>query len=154
MPSDLTVFVDTNVLLYAQDPRNPDKQAAAARWLQSCWHGQHGRLSTQVLNELYANLRRVAPGLLPEQARSVVRRYRGWQPWIVDDVTVDLAWALQDRFLINYWDALMVAAAQQQGCAYLLSEDLQHEQRFDNVQVINPFKTSPSDLGLTACLTV
>lgn len=107
-------------------------------------------MSTQVLNELYANLRRVAPGLLPEQARSVVRRYRGWQPWIVDDVTVDLAWALQDRFLINYWDALMVAAAQQQGCGYLLSEDLQHEQCFDNVQVINPFKTSPSDLGLTA----
>lgn len=150
MPSDLTVFVDTNVLLYAQDPRSPDKQAAASQWLQCCWHGQHGRLSTQVLNELYANLRRVAPGLLPEQARSVVRRYRGWQPWTVDDVTVDLAWALQDRFLINYWDALMVAAAQQQGCGYLLSEDLQHEHRFDNVQVINPFKTSPSDLGLTA----
>ena len=27
------------------------------------------------------------------------------------------------------------------GCAYLLTEDLRHEQRFDNLQVINPFVT-------------
>ncbi len=148
MPSDLTVFVDTNVLLYAQDPRNPDKQASAEKWLQWCWQAQAGRLSTQVLNELYANLRRVAPSLKSEQARSVVKHYRGWKPWIVDDVTVDLAWSLQDRFLLSYWDALMVASAQQLGCAFLLTEDLQHEQRLDNLQIINPFLTDPAVLGL------
>ena len=71
----------------------------------------------------------------------MVRRYRGWKCWTVDDATVDLAWLLQDRFKLSYWDALMVAAAQQMGCAYLLTEDLQHEQRFDNLQVINPFLT-------------
>ena len=147
MPNDLTVFVDTNVLLYAQDPRNPDKQAASGAWVQWCWQTQTGRLSTQVLNELYANLRRVAPSLMPEQARSVVKRYRGWRPWVVDDATVDLAWSLQDRFLLSYWDALMVAAAQQLGCAYLLTEDLQHQQRFDHVQIINPFLTGPTLLG-------
>ena len=149
MPSALTVFVDTNVLLYALDPRDPGKQASAARWLQWCWQAEAGRLSTQVLNELYANLRRVAPSLTAEQARSVVRRYRGWKPWTVDDTSVDLAWALQDRFLLSYWDALMVAAAQQLGCAFLLTEDLQHEQRLDNLQVINPFRTDPAALGLT-----
>ena len=148
MPSDLTVFVDTNVLLYAQDPRNADKQASAEKWLQWCWQAQAGRLSTQVLNELYANLRRVAPKLPVEQARSVVKRYRGWKPWIVDDVTVDLAWSLQDRFLLSYWDALMVAAAQQLGCVYLLTEDMQHEQRLDTLQIINPFRTDPAMLGL------
>ncbi|MCY7369671.1 MAG: PIN domain-containing protein, partial [Polaromonas sp.] len=85
----MTVFVDTNVLLYAQDPRDPGKQASAARWLQWCWRAEAGRLSTHVLNELYANLRRVAPSLHAEQARGVVRRYRGWKCWTVDDASVD-----------------------------------------------------------------
>ena len=67
----------------------------------------------------------------------------------MDDTSVDLAWALQDRFLLSYWDALMVAAAQQLGCAFLLTEDLQHEQCLDNLQVINPFRTDPAALGLT-----
>ena len=141
MPSALTVFVDTNVLLYAQDPRDAEKQTAAEQWLRYCWQAQVGRISTQVLNELYANLRRVAPNLAAEQARSIVKQYRGWKPWVVDDVTVDLAWALQDRFLLSYWDALMVAAAQHSGCRYLLSEDMGHEQHYDSVQVINPFKS-------------
>lgn len=147
MPSALTVFVDTNVLLYAQDPRNAVKQQAAEQWLRYCWQAQVGRISTQVLNELYANLRRVAPNLLVEQARSVVKQYRGWKPWVVDDVTVDLAWTLQDRYSLSYWDALMVAAAQHSGCRYLLSEDMNHEQHYDAVQVINPFKTSVDLLG-------
>jgi len=149
MPSASTVFVDTNVLLYAHDPRNPDKQAAAEKWLQLCWRAQVGRISTQVLNELYVNLRRVAPSLPVEQARALVKRYRGWKPWTVDDATVDLAWALQDRFLLSYWDALMAAAAQQSGCTFLLTEDLQHEQCLGSVQIINPFLTDPAGLGLT-----
>ena len=135
----MIVFVDTNVLLYAQDPRNPEKQSAAEQWLSWCWRSQRGGLSTQVLNELYANLRRCAPSFSVAEARELIRRYRGWKCWTVDDATVDLAWGLQDRFKLIYWDALMVAAAQQMGCTYLLTEDLQHEQRFDNLQVINPF---------------
>ena len=137
----MIVFVDTNVLLYAQDPRNPEKQSAAEQWLSWCWRNQRGGLSTQVLNELYANLRRCAPSLAVADARELIRRYRGWKCWTVDDATVDLAWGLQDRFKLSYWDALMVAAAQQMGCAYLLTEDLEHQQRFDNLQVINPFMT-------------
>lgn len=149
MPSASTVFVDTNVLLYAQDPRSADKQTMAAQWLQYCWENQVGRLSTQVLHELYANLRRAAPTLRIEQARSVVRRYRGWRPWMVDEATVDLCWLLQDRYNLSYWDALMVASAQQQGCRYLLTEDLQHGQQMDNLQIINPFKTNAAALGLS-----
>ncbi len=141
------VFVDTNVLLYAQDPRDPVKQAAAVQWLTWCWHDRRGALSTQVLNELYANLRRVASRLPVTEARALVRRYRGWKCWVVDDATVDLAWLLQDRFSLSYWDALMVAAAQQMGCRYLLTEDLQHEQHFDNVQAINPFLASAQSIN-------
>lgn len=149
MPSALAVFVDTNVLLYAQDPRQPDKKRMAEDWLSWCWDGQNGRISTQVLNELYVNLRRVAPSLDPEQARQVVRRYRRWKPWVVDEATVDHAWVLQDKTGYSYWDSLMLAAALAQGCRYLLTEDLQHQHQVDTLTILNPFEGTPVTLGLS-----
>ena len=149
MPSDSTVFGDTNVFLYAQDPRAPEKRDACAAWIAWCWKAQRGRLSSQVLHELYANLRRVAPTLDKQVARDVVRRYRAWSAWLVDDAGVELAWQLQDRFVLGYWDALMVAAALHQGCTYLLTEDLQHEQQIDRVQVLSPFLVGPDVLEAT-----
>lgn len=143
MPSASTVFVDTNVLLYAQDPRDPDKRGRAETWLAWCWNFRRAHISTQVLNELYANLRRVAPQLPVEAARSLVRRYRAWNPWTVDDATVDIAWHLQDDHSLSYWDALMLAAARQQGCRFLLTEDLQHDQEIDGIRIIDPFLVGP-----------
>ena len=146
MPSDSTVFVDTNVLLYAQDPRDPPKQSAAAAWLTWCWQARAGRLSTQVLHELYANLRRVAPGLPVKEARALVSSYRRWQPLAADEATVDRAWAMQDETAYSYWDCLMLAAAQEQGCRYLLTEDLQHGRQVASLTIINPFLSTPDQL--------
>ena len=146
MASGSSVFVDTNVLLYSIDARDPVKRDAAGKWIAHCWREECGRLSTQVLNELYANLRRVAPSYKPKAAREFVQRYRAWSPWVVDDGTVDLAWQLEDRVAINYWDALMVAAAQQQACSFLLTEDLQHGQQIDSLRVVNPFMASPDSI--------
>jgi predicted nucleic acid-binding protein len=150
MPSALTVFVDTNVLLYAQDPRTPAKQSRAETWLSLCWNLSCGRISSQVLNELYVNLRRVAPSMTPVATRTLVRRYRTWHPWQVDETTVDQAWDVQDRFGYGYWDCLMVAAAQMQGCELLLTEDLQHNQQIDKLRIVNPFLLSPDSLGASA----
>jgi predicted nucleic acid-binding protein len=146
MPSASTVFVDTNVLLYSRDPRRVDKQDMAAAWLRACWERQIGRISSQVMHEFYANLRRLAPTLTADEQRSVVREYRAWAPWLVEDDTVDLAWTLQDRYSLSYWDALMVAAAIEQGCRFLLTEDLQHAQQIDSVQILNPFLVGPEVL--------
>jgi predicted nucleic acid-binding protein len=81
-----------------------------------------------------------------QQARAQVRNLRQWQPPHLDTYVIDGAWALQDRYALSYWDALIVSSAQQQGCHYLLSEDLQHQQRFETVQVINPFLIGPDEL--------
>ena len=41
---------------------------------------------------------------------------------------------------------LIIAAAQQQGCTYLVSEDMQHGQQVDSVQILNPFLVGPEVL--------
>lgn len=151
MPTDASVFVDTGVFLHAFDERHLEKQRAARLWLTWCWQSRLGRISTQVLNEFYHSaLARFGTSVTVHQVRKQVRDLRQWRPPHLDTYTVDGAWALQDQTALSYWDALIIASAQQQGCSYLLSEDLPHQRRFDAVQIINPFQTSPSDLGLAA----
>jgi predicted nucleic acid-binding protein len=139
------VFVDTNVLLYARDARVKSKHARALDWMRALWDSGAGRLSVQVLNEFYANA--AAKLKVPQTlARDDVRRLWAWQPWVPDELTFEAAWALQDRYNLSYWDAQIVAAAQQLGCEWLLSEDLQDGQSFGSVQVISPFTRLPEEL--------
>lgn len=136
------VFVDTNVLIYSEDGRDPAKQQAALRWLDALWQRGCGRLSTQTLSEFYVNAtRRIRPGLAPGEARAKIRRFAAWQPWQIDQATLESAWAVESRFGLQFWDSLVVAAAQHLGCRYVLSEDMAHEQVYGSVQVISPFRS-------------
>ncbi|MDT8451000.1 MAG: PIN domain-containing protein [Wenzhouxiangellaceae bacterium] len=138
------VFVDTNVLVYARDASEPSKQPQAAEWMASLWRSKRGRLSTQVLSEYYQTVtRKLDPGLDRETARADVEDLMRWNPTPIDDDTLAGAWMLEDRFALSWWDALIVAAARQNGCRHLLSEDLQHGQVFDDVEVVNPFSAAP-----------
>lgn len=138
------VFVDTNVLLYAFDDKDVPKRDRSREWLTVCWQRRCGRVSTQVLNEFYANARRkFSSALSAGDARAEVRRYQHWRPWSVDHPTIETAWAVESRYGLDFWDALRVAAAQQQGCTLLLTEDLPHDQQIDGVRIVNPFVLGP-----------
>lgn len=100
-----------------------------------------------MLNELYnqAIQRFEGPRTVP-LVRAQVRRLRVWLPPHLDAYTVDGAWDLQDRYGLGYWDALIVSSAHQQGCRYLLTEALPHDQVLDAVRCINPFLVAPNEL--------
>ena len=141
------VFVDTKVLLYAVDETDPAKQQQARQWIAVCWQRRCGRVSTQVLNEFYANARkRFTSAIAAGDARAEVRRYQLWNPWLIDQATIETAWAAESRYQLDYRDALMVAAAQHMGCTLLLTEDLQHDQQIDGVRIVNPFLVGPQIL--------
>jgi predicted nucleic acid-binding protein len=139
------VFVDTNVLLYAADSRDPDKQRAAAAWRSELWRSRRGRVSYQVLQEFYVQALRMSPKQ-EEAARAEVRDLFAWEPLAIDEPVLETAWDLQERFSLSFWDALIVAAAFTLECSYLLTEDLSHGQVLDGVRIVNPFRTSPSEL--------
>jgi len=144
------VFVDTNVLVYRHDDRHQAKQARAEAWYQFVWRLRLGRLSFQVLQELYSVLtRKLVPRFDLHEARALVRDLAAWQPVAVDLHLIRDAWALQDRYSLSWWDALIVAAAQASDCRVLLTEDLQHGQMFGTVRVIDPFASperTPAEL--------
>ena len=144
------VFVDTNVLVYRYDTQDSAKQSRADAWFTFIWQSRRGRLSFQVLQELYATLtRKLRPAVPAPDAQLIVRSLAFWQPVVVDLAMLERAWLLQDRFSMSWWDALIVAAAQVCACNVLLTEDLQHGQVFDTVRVVDPFASpdrTPADI--------
>lgn len=143
----MSVFVDTNVLVYARDASEPEKQPAAMNWLNALWEAREGRLSVQVLQEYYVTVTaKLDPGLSPREARADVRRLATWDPLAIDDSLLEEAWNVQDRYGFTLWDAAIVAAARRLGCRYLLTEDLQAGQDLGGIVVIDPFGSRPEEI--------
>lgn len=117
--------------------------------MRHLWRERTGRISHQVLRELYVTVtRRLVLGLDREQARLMVRSLLSWQPIPTTTETLEIAWSLEDRYSLSWWDALIVAAARLSGCRWLLSEDLQAGQKLGPLTVVDPFQTEPGPPGL------
>jgi predicted nucleic acid-binding protein len=137
------VFVDTGVLVHCVDDHDALRRDRARAWLASCWTARCGRTSMQVLSEFYAHARRHFPTAISAgDARAFVRRYQHWKPWIVDQATIDTAWAIESRHELPYFDALILAAAQQQECRFIASDRWAHGRQIETVTVIDPFASS------------
>jgi predicted nucleic acid-binding protein len=142
-----TCFVDSNVLVYARDSSERDKQSAAHAWMTELWNRQAGRISYQALNEFYVTVTaKLTPGLSPVEAWADVQSLFVWMPLAIDQSLLIKAKSVQDKFMFSWWDSLIVAAAQMQGCTHLLTEDLQDEQDLDGLIVLNPFRHMPADI--------
>jgi predicted nucleic acid-binding protein len=139
MSADRT-FVDTNVLAYLFDDSERKKRDRARERLEREQREREIVLSTQVLQELYVALTKGrAPIATAEIAETAVREASGFTVVQVDTPLVLSGIQASQRNRISFWDALIVRAAAQSGCALLLSEDLNHGQVIDGVQVENPF---------------
>ncbi len=144
------VFVDTNVLLYARDASEPVKRPLAAAWLEHLWREQLGRTSCQVLSEYYVNVtRKLVPGLAPEEAWDDVEALFSWKPAPIDRAVLEAGRAIERRHGLSWWDSLVVGAAQVQGCALLLTEDLQDGAVLGGVTVGSPFTLSVAEARVT-----
>lgn len=115
-------------------------QLRADGWIRVFVGRRCGRLSIQVLTELYTvltrKLRSVVPALI---AREIVRALFSWNPVAVDSAVLERGWILQVRCGVSWWDTLIVAAARLSSCSILLTEDLQHNEVLEGVRVIDPF---------------
>lgn len=141
-----SVFVDSNVLLYALDQRDQQKQKSARAWRSELWVSRRGRISFQVLNEFYVNAIRIQPAAY-NAIRAEIRDLFQWNPVPLDAALLELGWKIQDRYRLSHWDALIVAAAKTASCLYLLSEDFQPGQKLDGIQIVNPFLKDPWSLS-------
>jgi predicted nucleic acid-binding protein len=138
-------FVDTNILIYAHDTTAGLKHQRARALVEDLWNSGKGVLSTQVLQELYINLRRkVSPPLPLEAIRLLIRDYLAWEVVPNSPESVLQALDIEERYQTSFWDALIIQAAENSGAAVLYSEDLSAGQRYGETQVVNPLIAPPA----------
>lgn len=131
-------FVDANVFIYALDPRDARKHQRARGWIDALWAQHLGRTSAQVIAEAYAVCTRKI-GVAPHTAWAELERFFVWNPQIVDEALLRRAREIEMRYKLSWWDSMIVAAAQLQGCVLLLTEDLQDGAVFGAVTARSPF---------------
>ena len=132
------VFLDTNVLVYAQDLDAPHKRERSRQLMAEVAASGNGVISTQVLQEYYVTATRKM-GVAPLAAKSVVQSFRIFE---VVQLSPDLVEQAIDRSVLSqlsFWDALIVAASAASGCTTIYSEDLNAGQMIGGVKVVNPF---------------
>lgn len=131
-------FFDTNVLVYADDPKAGRRGVVAMHLVAAAMRSRDGVISTQVLQEYYWVATRKL-NMDPATARAQLNNFDALdlvqvtRPLILE--AVDLS-RLQP---ISFWDALIVRAAVASRCIELLTEDLQHGSIIDGVRIVNPF---------------
>ncbi len=141
MKEDSRFFLDTNIFVYSFDQTAPSKAKLATQLIRKALTTQKGAISFQVVQEFFnVALRRFARPMNAsdaEQYFAVTLR-----PLLAIHSSHALyleALHLQSRNQLSWYDSLIVAAAQQTHCEVLLSEDLQHGQKFGSLRVENPF---------------
>lgn len=134
-------FVDSNVLIYAHDRDAGQRRELARELLSRLWSERAGVLSVQVLQEFFVTVtRKLRAPVARAQAREVVRVYAPWVISPTTPVTVLRATELAESSGIGFWDALIVAAAEEAEAETLYTEDLNSGQRIAGVRIVNPFR--------------
>jgi predicted nucleic acid-binding protein len=131
-------FVDTNILLYADDRSDARKRERAQALIREVVRDRNGRISLQVLQEYFSAATRKL-GIDAPTARRKVELYSRLDVVRLESSDVLAAIDLYRLHQFSIWDALIVRAAMISGCRLLYTEDLQPGFRLDSLEIVNPF---------------
>jgi predicted nucleic acid-binding protein len=135
-------FFDSNVLVYALDPRAPvGKRALATAIIERALSRKDACISFQVAQEvLNVATQKFAVPLRPDQALDYIDTVLTplcavWSSPKLLEEAIDL----KQTTRFHFYDCLIIAAALEARCRVLLSEDLQHGRRIGGLSIENPF---------------
>jgi predicted nucleic acid-binding protein len=131
-------FVDTNILVYADDRADPAKQSRAQDLIRQLIRERTGRVSTHVLAEYFVAATRKL-GLDAVAARRRVELYSRFDVVALQPGDVLGAIDLHRLHGFSLWDALIIRASLVAGCRKLYTEDLQPGFRIETMEIVNPF---------------
>jgi predicted nucleic acid-binding protein len=131
------VFLDSNILVYAQDVGSPEKQKRSRELITRLAESGDGVISTQVMQEFFVSVTRKL-AVPPLAAKAVLKTFTVFEIVTAGPELIDEAIDCAVLNAISFWDALILAAAASAGCGILYTEDLNHGQIIMGVKVQNP----------------
>jgi len=133
-------FCDTNILIYAFDKIEHEKQSIAAKLLKDLMNRSSLSISTQVLQEFFVTVtRKIKQPLSVVNAISVMDDLSQWYVFTVDKSAIRKAALLSEDVCLSFWNALIVVSASRSGSKILFSEDMNHGQKILDIEIVNPF---------------
>lgn len=132
------VFIDTNVIIYANDVRDEQKQKRALAIVAEHMRFGTGVISTQVLQEYAA----VALNKLHQRQDVILRQLVLLEELEVvpqSPVLIRRSVEIKATYQISFWDACIISAAEHAKCNIILSEDLNSGQFYSGIAMENPF---------------
>jgi predicted nucleic acid-binding protein len=131
-------FIDTNVFVYLSSEDDWRKRQAAREALDA----YDCVVSTQVVNELCNVLLRKYAKSTPEIKATIEAMEAVCDVALITVITTDKALDIHERYGYSFYDSLILAAALESGCRYVISEDLQAGARIDGgLQILNVFES-------------
>ncbi len=141
------ITLDSNVIVYAFDPRDPVKKATAQQLL---WASQSAGaiLTTVSLGEFFwvATRKSIASPMTAREKLSDLITMFDVVSYGTD--ALEMAAIEVNAGRLSFWDAVILAAAEQAGCTVCFSEDMQDGARLGGITVRNPF--GPKGLSAAA----
>ena len=131
-------FIDTNLIVYANDARDLEKQNKALIIIAEHMKAGTGVISTQVLQE-YAH---VALHKLRQRQDVVLRQLvllEGLEIVYQSPILIRRAIEIRAAYQISFWDACIISAAEHAKCNVILSEDLSAGRSYCGIAMENPF---------------
>ena len=138
MPAGESVFIDTNVVLYALGTEQPKRTIAQGAL------NQFSVISVQLLSEA-SNVLHRKQGIPKTDVVLQLRTIEALVDRVVplNKATIQRGWCLWQRYHFSWFDSLIVAAVLESDCTTLYTEDLQHGQIIDGqLTITNPFSPS------------
>ena len=134
----MKVALDSNVLIYALDDRDPHRQQQAIATIDKCASVEL-ILANQVLGETINVILRKRPDVLPVALAQIDRLIDLFMPVQTESRHFVPAANPSRRHRLQYWDALILHVVADAGARWFLSEDLHDGLTIDGVTVLNPF---------------
>jgi predicted nucleic acid-binding protein len=133
-------FLDTNIFIYSLDGSSAKARRCTGLIRRATADG-NGVVSYQVVQEFFnVAFRRFTPQMTLEEAEQYLATiFRPLLRIQSSHVLFADALHLRHRYRLSWYDSLILAAATQAQCKILYSEDFQHGQKFDHLQIVNPF---------------
>ena len=138
-------LIDTNLLVYRFDPRDPRKQEIATEFLRAGIASDSVRLAHQGIVEFVAAVTRGfgsrPPLLSPQSAwREAEELLSQFEVLYPNDAILRTALRGAAAYQLSWFDAHMWAYAEFHGLSRLVSEDFEHDRLYGTVRVFNPFR--------------